>query len=121
MVRRAQWRVSGQPLTVGPTAMKSPLRTLLLAASLAVCSSPVQADRDHDRARAALLAGEVLPLPVILERVQPQVPGEVLEVELEREHGRWVYELKVLQPGGRLRKVAVDATSGRVLDDRGRR
>ena len=72
-------------------------------------------ERDHDRARAALRAGEVLPLAVILERVARQQSGQVLDVELEREHGRWIYELKLLQHDGALVKLEVDAFDGRVL------
>lgn len=76
-------------------------------------------DHDHDRARAAVQAGEVLPLKTVLERVARSHPGEVLEVELEHEHGRWVYEIKLLQPGGRLVKLEVDAATAEVL--RGKR
>jgi uncharacterized membrane protein YkoI len=76
--------------------------------------------RDHDRARAALQAGEVLPLQKVLERVQRQHPGEVLEVELEHEDGRWVYELKLLQSGGRLLRLDVDARTAEVLRSRSR-
>jgi uncharacterized membrane protein YkoI len=77
-------------------------------------------ERDHDRARAALQAGEVLPLQKILERVQRTHPGEVLEVELEHEGGRWVYELKLLQGGGRLLRLDVDAKTAEVLRSRQR-
>ena len=35
--------------------------------------------------------------------------------ELERESERWVYEFKLLQPGGGLLKLQVDAQSGQVL------
>jgi len=72
-------------------------------------------DRDHDRARAALSRGEVRPLAEILEAVTAAVPGDVVEVELEREHGAWVYELKVITPDGRRREVLVDAATGTLL------
>lgn len=72
-------------------------------------------ERDHDRARAALQAGEVMPLQNLLEQVQRSHPGEVLEVELEHEDGRWVYELKLLRTGGRLVRLDVDAKTARVL------
>jgi uncharacterized membrane protein YkoI len=70
---------------------------------------------DHDRARAALERGEVRPLAEILAAAAAEVPGEVVELELEREHGRWVYELKVIAPDGRVLEVMVDAASARVL------
>lgn len=72
--------------------------------------------RDQERARAAVQAGEVLPLPTLLERLQRAHPGQVLELELERDDGRWIYEVKLLQADGRLLKLAVDAATGQVLD-----
>lgn len=70
---------------------------------------------DHDRARQALEAGEVLPLRTILERVERDHPGQVMEVELERQDGRWIYEIKLLRTGGALVKLIVDGRDGRVL------
>lgn len=71
--------------------------------------------RDHDRARRALEAGEILPLRTILERVSVEYPGRVIEVELEREDGRWVYEIKLLRAGGSLVRLEVDARDGTTL------
>lgn len=102
-----------------------PLLALALALSLlalatlpalpALASGDAGRERDHDRARAALLAGEVLPLGQILERVQRLHPGHMLEVELEREDGRWIYEIKLLQASGGLLELEVDARDGSVL------
>lgn len=87
--------------------------TVVLAMVLA---SPLAlADSDQDRARAAVQAGKVLPLKTVLERVEREHPGQVLEVELEHDDGRWIYEIKLLQPGGRLVKLELDAASGAVL------
>ena len=36
-------------------------------------------------------------------------------VELEREGGRWIYEVKLLQAGGQLLKLDVDAATAQVL------
>lgn len=89
------------------------IAALLAAAALAPLAS--LADGDHDRARAALQAGEVLPLPVVLERVARDHPGNVLEVELEREKGLWIYEFKILQSGGSLLRLKVDARTAEVI------
>lgn len=83
----------------------------VLAPGLAHADSP----RDHERARAALQAGEVLSLQAVLERVQRKHPGDVLEVELEREGTRWVYELKLLQRDGTLLRLDVDAKTADIL------
>ena len=76
---------------------------------------------DHDRARQALEAGEVLPLRTIIESVERDYPGQIVEVELEREHGRWEYEIKLLRSGGSLVKLKVDARDGSILGVKGRK
>ena len=72
-------------------------------------------DFDYDRARRAVNRGEILPMAHLLERVRKQVPGEIVDVELEREDGRWAYEFKVIDGRGRLLEVTVDARTGRVF------
>jgi uncharacterized membrane protein YkoI len=72
--------------------------------------------RDHERARAAVEAGQVLPLPTLLERLRRTHPGQVLELELERDDGRWIYEVKLLQANGQLLKLDVDAATAQVLE-----
>lgn len=97
-----------------------PLAIVMLMSILAI--GPTQADdgHDHDRARQALEAGEVLPLRAILERVERDNPGQVMEVELERKDGRWIYEIKLLRTSGSLVKLKVDARDGTLLETKGR-
>lgn len=70
----------------------------------------------HERARAAVQAGEVLPLATVLERLKRSHPGQVLELELERDDGRWIYEVKLLQADGLLLTLDVDARTALVLE-----
>lgn len=83
-----------------------------LAVAMLVSSVGVASEKDHERARRALQAGQILPLAKVLQLVSRDHPGEVLEVELENEEGVWIYELRVLQPGGVIRKLHVDARNG---------
>ncbi|AWI81745.1 hypothetical protein CEW87_21770 [Parazoarcus communis] len=76
---------------------------------------------DHDRARRALEAGEVMPLRDIIDSVEQSHPGQIIEIELERDDGRWLYELKLLRADGSMAKLLVDARDGRVLSVTGRR
>lgn len=84
---------------------------LILALLLA---APVRAgeDHDHDRARRAVLAGEILPLSAILDQVNAEYGGDLIEAELERKHGRPVYEIKLLTRDGKLLKLHYDARDG---------
>ncbi|NMG15256.1 hypothetical protein GPA24_06800 [Aromatoleum bremense] len=61
-----------------------------------------------------------MPLQRILDNVERDHPGQVIEVELEQEDGRWIYEIKVLKAGGALVKLEIDAHDGVVLRDRER-
>ena len=72
--------------------------------------------REHEEMRAALQRGEVLPLARILEIAQKEVPGDVIEVELESKHGALTYEIKVLAESGRVREIKIDARKGTVLE-----
>ncbi|HRQ57725.1 MAG TPA: PepSY domain-containing protein [Azoarcus taiwanensis] len=98
------------------------IRAVLLAGLCAatLAFSTVQADDDHERARRALEAGEVLSLRSVLEKVERDFPGEVIEVELEQEDGRWIYEIKLLRQGGGLLKLEIDARDATVLGVKGR-
>jgi uncharacterized membrane protein YkoI len=44
------------------------------------------------------------------------VPGDVIDVELERKDGQWRYEVKVLTSTGRVREVKLNARDGSVLE-----
>jgi len=90
---------------------------IILAMMIASVSAivPAESQLDHDKARQALESGQILPLRVILEKIEQQYPGQVLEVELEKSHGSWIYELKVLQQSGKLIKLKIDAGNATVL------
>jgi uncharacterized membrane protein YkoI len=91
----------------------------LILAGLILANPSLADDRhDHDRARQALEAKEILPLRTLLARIERQHPGQIMEVELEREHGRWRYEIKLLRKDGALVKLEVDAQNGNLLRSR---
>jgi uncharacterized membrane protein YkoI len=83
----------------------------------ALVASPADADRngEHEDARRAVELGEALPLVDILAKVRRDLGGEIVGVSFKRKQDHWLYEFKVVEPGGRLVEVYVDAASGRVL------
>lgn len=92
--------------------------SVVLLTGLAHAGAWASDSRDHERARAAVQAGEVLPWPTLLERLRRTHPGQVLELELERVDGRWLYDVKLLQANGQLLKLDVDAATAEVLQVR---
>jgi uncharacterized membrane protein YkoI len=85
---------------------------LLLALASAMAAEAVRFD--HDEARAAVERHDIRPLDEILAHLRDKIPGEIVRVTLERECGAWLYELRVVDAQGRVREVAVDATTGTV-------
>ena len=61
-----------------------------------------------------------MPLDRLLQQVAREHPGQVLEVELEHDDGRWLYEIKLLQRDGQLMKLKFDARTAEVLSKRTR-
>ena len=92
---------------------------LLVTASLAVLSlwpaTSDAGDNDHELARQALRQGQVLPLRTVLDLVEQQYPGQVIKVEFDREDGRFVYEIRLLQNDGKVVKLEIDAGSGKLI------
>jgi uncharacterized membrane protein YkoI len=97
------------------------LTAIGFGAAAALLPLAVSADRgrDYEQARRAVEQGEVLALAEILTRVRTDLGGEVVGVEFERKHDRWVYEFKVIDAAGRLWEVYVDATTAAILTREG--
>lgn len=92
----------------------APAFGILLA--FALPATTLARDRDDQvEALALLQRGEIMPLGAVLPIVQQNVPGDVIEVELDHDddHG-WEYEVKVLTANGRVREVKLNARTGMV-------
>jgi uncharacterized membrane protein YkoI len=98
------------------------MRCLLpfLAVSLILAAPAAAQDRrDHERARAALEAGQIRPLSDLLTEVERRFRGRVIEADLELDDGRWFYDIKILPPNGRIFSIKLDAATGAVVRSRG--
>jgi uncharacterized membrane protein YkoI len=88
---------------------------LLAAMLVAVPALPARADADHLTARRLRDAGQILSLERIAERAHAEKPGEILETELKQKHGRYIYEIEILDNGGRVWELKFDARSGALI------
>lgn len=94
------------------------LIALLIGGSLLLAgnTAPVVADDiGHEEARRLVEAGKILPLAEIVDKVRLEVPGDILETELEHDDGIIVYDFKILRPDGRVQEVEVHASTGDIL------
>jgi uncharacterized membrane protein YkoI len=74
--------------------------------------------REHDAVRAITQRGDILSLDQILRDARGQHAGRVLESELERKDGRYVYEVELVDDRGRVWEMQFDAGSGEVLKEK---
>ena len=98
--------------------MKGLLQIALLFISF-IGSNAWADDDDHERARELVKSGEIIPLEQLLQQVIGQRSGSLrlLEAELEREQGRLVYELELVDEQGVVRELLFDAKTGEALGE----
>lgn len=96
--------------------------TAVSAAAMLVDAPPAAAsDRIRQQeVRQLRESGKILPMEDILSRARAAQPGQVVEVELDRENGRYVYEVKVIDNADTVHKLELDAGSGELLRRRSR-
>lgn len=91
---------------------------LILVALVLVTGAAMAAEVSRETARELRNAGVILALESILDKVRERYPeARLLEAELEKDDGIYIYELEILTREGRVRELEVDAASARILDD----
>lgn len=114
------------PMRTGKTAIMGGLGLIL-----GLCRAAT-ADMSHDQALEAVRSGKILPILTIIEMVEREYNGRVVEVELENDedgHGGqngqngevgFTYEINMVTDEGRLLELMVDAATGEVIGLGGR-
>ena len=51
-----------------------------------------------------------------IKTAMEKVPGTVVEAELEKKHGKTVWEVEILGADGKVTEVHIDAATGTVID-----
>ena len=88
--------------------MKTSARLLFALLAILMLASPVEARRlDPDDARKLI--------EQIMKINERELTGRIIEVELERKRGMFVYEIKILPPDGRRREFYIDARTGEII------
>lgn len=60
--------------------------------------------------------GDILPLEALLQDVRQHYPGRIIEIELEKEDDRYVYELEIVDDNGIVWEIELDARTGELLE-----
>jgi uncharacterized membrane protein YkoI len=96
-------------------------RRRILCACLALWSAvapygALRAEEDYREAQRLRQSGKILPLETIVQRAKAVRPGKLIDIELEREDGRYVYELELLDERGVIWELKYDAATGALLE-----
>lgn len=91
--------------------MKKLIVSIAAAGTLILATSQAPADALEDIFSPPDSNG-VLPIERILDLARTSVAGTILEVELEREHGRLVYEVVILTSDNKKVEIEYDAKTG---------
>ncbi|MBF0126172.1 MAG: PepSY domain-containing protein [Magnetococcales bacterium] len=75
-------------------------------------------DEDHERARRLVRSGEIRSLESILRSHGKRLEGRLLEVELERKNGLFLYEIELVNGQGRVVELEFDARTGKLLREK---
>jgi uncharacterized membrane protein YkoI len=87
----------------------------LSAAATGTVVERAWADEDHVVARQLLESGKILSLEDIVVRARTHKTGEILETELEFKHDHYVYEVEILDAGGQVWELKLDAGTGDLI------
>lgn len=72
---------------------------------------------EQEEVRSLTQQGDILPLEQVLQAARQQRTGRILETELERDDGRYIYEFEILDESGQVWEMKFDASSGELLEE----
>ena len=98
--------------------MKSPgITVAVLAGSMLLFSMPAWSDNTGKKDKIADLVKDAkITIDQAIKTAGDKAPGTIVEAELEKEHGKTVWEVEVLGADGHVMQVHIDAATGDVID-----
>jgi len=79
---------------------------------------PTMADDDYNetsQVRKLRNTESILPLSQILKKIEATHPGTLLDVDLEYEGAKFIYEIEILDANHVVQEMKVDASTGKML------
>ena len=102
-----------QVITMTPVAH---LSCLLFIGALTFNVTVLADHLDHDSVKRLRDDGRILSMSEVMRRAARIQPGQLLEAELDRDDGRYVYEIRILDATGRVHELELDAASGVLIE-----
>lgn len=88
---------------------------LTAAGALWLAAGPLAAGTSHDDAKLLQEQGVIVPLERIVEDALKLHRGHVVETELERKKGKYIYEVEIVDEQGVLWELKYDARNGTLI------
>ena len=90
--------------------------SMLLFSMPAWSDSKGKKDKEADTKITDLVKDATITIDQAIKTATEKVQGTVVQAELEKEHGKTVWEVEVLGADGHVMQVHIDAASGEVID-----
>ena len=84
----------------------------------AISTIGVAKDIDQDDAKLLREQGRILPLEQVLKAALNLRPGRVIEVELEKSRGTYVYEIEIADDNGQVWEIELNASDASVISQK---
>jgi len=97
---------------------KKPLYLIILSVFIFSLFSLTSLAEDHDKVQSLVKSGEIQSLKVILQRLYKIEKCHILEVELEQNKNRLVYEIELVNKEGIVKKYIFDAKTGKLIKEK---
>jgi uncharacterized membrane protein YkoI len=96
--------------------MRTSILTGLLAITLVAGATTAAWSDDKEGKITDLVKDAKVTAEQAIKTAMEKVPGTVVEVELEKKHGKTVWEVEILGADGKVTEVHIDAAEGTVID-----
>lgn len=73
---------------------------------------------DQEEMRRLRAHGAIVPLEQLVNDARQRHPGHLVEAELKKNDGQYIYEVEMLDETGVVREFIYDAASGQLLEER---
>jgi uncharacterized membrane protein YkoI len=96
--------------------MRAHVLTGLLAISVLLGSGTAALSDDKEGHVGDLVKDAKITADQAIKTAMEKVPGTVVEAELEKKHGKTVWEVEIFGADGKITEVHIDAATGTVID-----
>lgn len=99
--------------------LKARLHQVIVLSLVTLCSQAFARDLDQDEALRLRQKGAILPLEQLMQQALDRYPNaRLLEAELEKHGDKYIYEVELLTTEGVVREIKLDASTGKLFEDK---